>query len=372
MNRRNSCMSEGPHVILREPKRPKDLRIARTRFLAALRMTRLEHNWCATIVVAAALLTSSSFALAGDESARSMQSEVSDGLVIVTTRVNTASARVAEPVQLVLEVEAPRGSRVELPAKTDRLGEFEVRRSERTVDIPSATQADKRNWNLRLTLESIKTGELAIPPLDVHYTVDATSSTFKTLSTKPIPVRITSVLENRPDPTKFRDIKQTVDVPVPAADSRSWIAWSCGGAVATVVALLLAVAVVKRRRRGPLPAAWALNSIEELERVDVLQTAGPEALFNEVVDVVREFFELEFNVPALPRTTREFLAEASGEVGLPEVASKRLSWLASVADEIKFARLRVGEEHLKHAFAQAKEFIAECEAHRRATTKGAA
>jgi len=52
------------------------------------------------------------------------------------------------------------------------------------------------------------------------------------------------------------------------------------------------------------------------------------------------------------------------------VASKRLTWLASVADEIKFARLGVGEEHLKHAFAQAKEFVNECEAHRRATVKG--
>ena len=50
----------------------------------------------------------------------------------------------------------------------------------------------------------------------------------------------------------------------------------------------------------------------------------------------------------------------------------RLSWLASVADEIKFARLGVGEEHLKHAFAQAKAFINECEAHRHATMKGAA
>jgi len=48
-----------------------------------------------------------------------------------------------------------------------------------------------------------------------------------------------------------------------------------------------------------------------------------------------------------------------------------LTWLASVADEIKFARLGVGEEHLKHAFAQAKGFVNECEAHRRATVKGA-
>jgi BatD DUF11 like domain len=313
-----------------------------------------------------------SLALAAAETIPSLRSQASDGPVRVTARINTATARVAEPIQLVLEVEAPRGARIELPAKSDRLGNFEVRHSERTVDIPSATQADKRSWILRMTLESLKTGELTIPPLDVHYTTDATEATFKTLSTSAIPVHITSVLENRADPTRFRDIKQTVDVPVPEVESRRWIAWTCGGVAAVVIASLLILAVVKHRRRGPSPAAWALSSIEGLEQVDISQTAGVDALFNEVVDVIREFFELEFSVPALPRTTREFLAEASDDVGLPEVASKRLTWLASVADEIKFARLGVGEEHLKHAFAQAKEFVSECEAHRRATTKGAA
>jgi hypothetical protein len=310
-------------------------------------------------------------AFAGTDAAPALRSEVSDGPVKVTARISTASARVAEPIQLVLEVEAPRGARIELPAKADRLGDFEVRRSERTADIPSAVQADKRSWIVRSTLESLKTGELTIPALEVHYTLDASDLTFKTISTSPLKVRIASVLENRADPTKFHDIKQTVDVPVPEIASRGWIAWTCGGVGAAVAALLL-LAVVKRRRRGPAPAAWALASIEELEKVDLSQTAGVEAMFNEVVDIVREYFEIEFNVPTLSRTAREFLAEASDEVGLPEVASKRLSWLASVADEIKFARLGVGEEHLKHAFAQAKAFVNECEAHRRATMKGAA
>ena len=311
-------------------------------------------------------------AFAGAEVAPSLRSEVVDGSVKVTTRISAASARVAEPIQLVLEVEAPRGARVELPAKADRLGDFEVRRSDRTIDIPSATQADKRSWIVRMTLESLKTGELTIPPLEVHYTTDATESTFKTRSTSPLKVHIASVLENRADPTRFRDIKQTVDVPVPETTSRSWIAWTCGGVVAAVVASLLLLVAVKRGRRGPTPAAWALASIEELEHVDLSQMTGVEAMFNEVVDIVREYFELEFNVPMLSRTAREFLAEVSDEVGLPEVASKRLSWLASVADEIKFARLGVGEKHLTHAFAQARAFINECEAHRRAAMKEAA
>jgi BatD DUF11 like domain len=301
--------------------------------------------------------------LAGADGSHALQSVVADGPVRVTARIDKGTARVAEPIQLVLEVEAPRGTRLEMPAKMNRLGDFEVRRIEQSNDIPSATGADKRTWILRATLESIKTGALEVPPLDVHYTTDANSSTFKTLSTAPIPVHITSVLENRADPTRFRDIKQTVDVPVPETRLRGWIIWTGGGIVAAIAGLLLIATVVRRRRRGPSPAAWAIETIKELEHLNVSQT-GAEALFNEVVDVLREYFELEFNVPTLPKTTREFLADASSEVGLPEIARKRLEWIASVADEIKFARLAVGEQHLVHAFAQARAFVAECEAHR--------
>jgi hypothetical protein len=290
--------------------------------------------------------------------------------VKVTASTDKATARVAEPIQLILEVEAPRGTRLEMPAKMSRLGDFDVRRIERSTDIPSATGADKRTWTLRATLESIKTGALEIPSLDVHYTTDTKSSTFNTLSTTRIPVHITSVLENRSDPTRFRDIKQTVDVPVPETPSRSWILWTGGGIVAAVAGLLLIAAVVRRRKRGQSPAAWAIETINELEQLNVSQT-GAEALFNKVVDVLREYFELEFNVPTLPKTTREFLTDASSEVGLPEIARKRLEWIASVADEIKFARLAIGEQHLVHAFAQARAFVAECEAHRLVTTKGA-
>lgn len=117
---------------------------------------------------------------------------------------------------------------------------------------------------------------------------------------------------------------------------------------------------------------WALGSIEDLKQVDASKSSGAESIFNEVVDIVREFFELEFSVPTLQRTTREFLAEASNDVGLPEVSAKRLAWLASVADEIKFARLGVNQEHLEHAFAQAKAFIDECETYRQSSAKGAA
>jgi hypothetical protein len=294
---------------------------------------------------------------------------VADGPVKVSIRVDRESAQVAEPIRLTLDVEAPRGTRIELPQLADKLGAFDVQNSTQTKDLPAAT-GDSRHWSASATLETINTGKLTIPSLDVHYATEANASAFKTLSTKPLDVQIKSVLENRADPTKFRDIKETVDIAVPELVHK-WIVWTAAGVGAVVVLALATLAIVRRKRR-PSPAEWALASIADLEQLPITNSVAAEAAYNELVDVLREFFELEFSVPTLSRTTREFLAQAAKIVGLDKTAHERLASLSSIADEIKFARLGVGESQVRQAIEQAKAFIDECEAHRRALEKEAA
>jgi hypothetical protein len=154
-------------------------------------------------------------------------------------------------------------------------------------------------------------------------------------------------------------------------NSRQWLAWTAGG-IGGGLLLALATLAVAKRRRGPTPAQWALAAIADLEKLPIADGAAAEAVYNEVVDVVREFFELEFDVPTLSRTTREFLSQAAKVVGLEPAARERLAALASIADEIKFARLGVGEPQVRQALEQARAFVAECEAHRRAAGKEAA
>lgn len=310
-------------------------------------------------------------ALADTSAANGLSSVVADGPVKLTATVDKATARVAEPIQLKLEVEAPRGTRVELPSPTGKWGEFDVRSSKRTKEVPAADNGENRTWFLQMTLDTIKTGDLTIPPIEVRYATDAKSTTFKTLSAEPIRIHITSVLENRADPTKFHDIKGTIDVAVPEVRSYAWIGWTVGGIGAATVLALLTLVVVKRKR-SPSPAAWALATIAELEQLPLASADDAEAVFNETVDVVREYFELQFGVPTLTRTTRELLNEAAEESALDTTARQRLTSLVTIADEIKFARRGVGEQQVRQAFEHAKAFVAECERCHQATVKEAA
>jgi hypothetical protein len=294
-----------------------------------------------------------------------------DGKVKLRVSADKSTVRVAEPIRFQVEVEAPRGSRVELPKLAGRVGGFEVRTSERIRDVPTDGFAATRRWLVSAVLETLKTGDVEIPAIQVQYALDAKATSLESLTSKPLHVRVVSVLEDRADPRKFRDVAGTIDLPIPTRRSYSWLWWTGAGGGALIVAGLITMFVLKRRA-GLHPYEWALHEIGELERVPIQSAADSDAVFNELVRVIREFFELEFDVPVASSTSREFLRAATKQVGLNEACRKKLAWLASIADEMKFARLSVGEKHVREAFTQAKAFLAECDAHRRASEQEAA
>jgi hypothetical protein len=316
------------------------------------------------------LLAATSFAkllLAADDSAHASVGP-SRNDVKLTASIDKDTAAVAEPFQLTFTIKAPRGTHIEWPALNQKLGDLEIRHVAHIDDVPSSNSTETRDWTLRLTLDSIKSGDVIVPPLDIRYALPSNAE-FQSLQSQPQHIRISSVLEDRPDPTRFRDIKQTVDVAIPPAPS-SWLPWA-GETAGILVAGGLLVFALKRRRAGLAPSVWALKSISDLE-ANSFEAANISATFDKILEIVREYFELEFDVPVLPRTTQEVLADASEEIALPRQTAERLKWLSTLADEIKFARLSVGPKHLEQAFAQSKSIIAECVEHRRALAKEAA
>lgn len=323
------------------------------------------------IVVALAVLAlSAAHAIAGEAGADPRTSVVEDGQVKIRLTADKSEASVADPIELKVEVEAPAKTRVVLPQTEAKLGEFDVRSNAAFNDIPSGDASGNRLYVLRLKLDTIKTGDLVVPPIEIQYSQEGSSTGPKSLSTKPLPIRITSVLEERADPTKFRDIKSTVDVVVPSPTSYAWVSWTAGSAVALAGTLLVVTALQRRRR--PAPAAWALASIDDVAKLKIESPADAQAVVNEIVDIIREYFGLTFDVPALSRTSRELVSQAKRRFHLNDSAIESLTWLASLADEIKFAQLGTGEKQAREAIDRARTFVNKCEQQRLAQEKGAA
>ncbi len=161
-------------------------------------------------------------------------------------KASTDSVQVAEPFTLDVTVTAPVGAKVTFPAIADKIGDFDVRDSQDVFDVPAD---DARTWTRHLTLESITTGDLQIPPIDVQVNEGGKATL---VPSQPVTIRVASVLEDRSDPTKYRDIQSVVDVDVPVVRSNTWVWWTLGGAAGVTSAC--------DRWNGSLTTRWLADA----------------------------------------------------------------------------------------------------------------
>ncbi|UUO04389.1 hypothetical protein M4951_13395 [Blastopirellula sp. J2-11] len=252
----------------------------------------------------------------------------------VTTTPTQTSRHVAEPFWIDWTVTASAGVTVTFPATGDKLGDFDILDTQDLFDIPGVDSADRRTWTRRLQLESIVTGELTVPALEIQV-ADPNSSQI--LRSQAVPVQIVSVLEQRGDPMQFRDIQSVVDVAVPNRPSHAWMGWTLAGF--SVVALTISAAIFTRRKRWLTPAQWATQQLDQLEAASHEQ-AGNAAVI-QLASIMQSYAQMQFLPPEPGRTSEELLLELTEKELLDFPTLEQLRELFAMADEAKFARLPV-------------------------------
>jgi len=193
---------------------------------------------------------------------------------------------------------------------------------------------------LALRIAAGDTGRLEVPALTIAWR-DATGKDGA-VRTSPVPVDVVSVLEG--GETEIADIR-------PPADIRpDWVALL---PVAAVLAGALAAATAlflwwRRRRRRVRPVAgleslrqedpweWARAALDRLSRAGLLEKAEMRVFCIRLSELVREYLDRRYLIPAPERTT----AEISGELErafLDEEVRRVLTGLLWACDEVKFA-----------------------------------
>lgn len=124
-------------------------------------------TWKHLVLAAVALVPHA--ALAADGSGGGRRSVTKDGPVTLTVSVDKAVAQVADPIHLTVEVVAPLGIRIQLPQLPQALGDFDLENTQVARDIPLPGSPDQRLWVLHSTLETIKTGQVEVPSLEVQF-----------------------------------------------------------------------------------------------------------------------------------------------------------------------------------------------------------
>ena len=273
----------------------------------------------------------------GQDANRQPTQQIKDGPCVMTVDIQPASTRVADPVTIRLRVDAPEGSSMTFPSFEGTLGTWLIVDADLIAALPVEGQNKTRRWLATVQLESLETGEIQIPSLEVTYQLPGTRSTSEqqpegVLRSKPMKVAVASVLDAKEDPVNFRDIKGPTEIQ-PNVTRATRLPW-----VMAVLGALLGVAGVAyyRRRSAPDAGTWARQQIERVESEFKNGAIDDQTLYSRLSTLLREFLQAELKIPATAESPEEIRHELSRLEGFDSVVGQVTQYFQT-ADEQRFS-----------------------------------
>ncbi|QDT27557.1 hypothetical protein [Gimesia panareensis] len=314
-----------------------------------------DSSWVLKMIVSGVFV----FLFAGLTQAKPFKTSYEQQAIKVSISMSTTSVRVAEPFTVTYELTAPSDQKLVWPAVADQLGPFDVIESNDFFDIPVDSG---RMWKRVLTLESIQSGNLEIPPLAVNMVSSESSQVqsepLKAVNIAAQPVTVSSVLEGRADPTQFRDIQSVVDVKVPVENTSPWTTWGVTG-LGVISLACVAFVVMAVRGRSITPEKWVLQQLDALSAKVTENSADNHHQLTELTDITKHYLALQYDIPASQQTTHELLQLlADRNIGSTQVRDE-LNSVLSLADEVKFAGLDLSVDELQTAIQTVRQSVPE-------------
>lgn len=205
-----------------------------------------------------------------------------------------------------------------------------------------------------LSITSFDTGYIPVPPVSFQLTRGGQSST---LTTEPL---LLEVFKVKVDPkADIRDIKPIMKAPLTFAELIPWLI-----GLLLVGIIVYGVLYYIRNRKKPViekPApkivtpSWeiAIRKLEELKNEQIWQRGQIKEYYTRLTDILREYFEVRFNVNAAEMTSTEIIEamrpHINDENGMPSL--KELLYLSDMA---KFAKAQPdafeNEQSIKYGY----------------------
>jgi hypothetical protein len=300
-------------------------------------------------ILITALLGTWAFAAGEPGATVSRSAEGAGARVTVTAR---EAIRTGEPLAVDFTVERPSGSSVIVPALRSAMDPWEVRDARALPSDP----ANPGRTTERVILVTFESGDLKVPSL--AFRIRAADGSESELKSPELPVTVQSLLAEGFDPSRIRDVKGAVEIPLGAR----W-PWIVGSVVMLGILGWLAHRWWRGRPRHaapPEPAhTRALRELDELGARQLPQKGMVLDFYVLLSDTVRRYVEGRFGIRAPEQTTKEFLQAARHHPSIREDHQRMLAAFLRAADMVKFAAQRPGPSECERGLDAARGFVRE-------------
>lgn len=175
----------------------------------------------------------------------------------------------------------------------------------------------------------------------------------------PLDFTVVSRVAN-PDRAPLRDITAIETMPPVEPPNRSWQWWLAGGALTLLLAVTMALAYHRwRRRAARSPAEFALYEWHRLIALRLPETGRSERFITLLTTLVRRYLERQFGLPARRLTTPEFTAQIEQFSVLTAQEKQFLTTFLQRCEAVKFAKEAMSAEECGRWAESAREFLQE-------------
>lgn len=285
-------------------------------------------------------------------------------VMMPSAKMNRSEMLIGHQAEVVLSVELNLQNQwpaIDFPYKQDEWTEGVEILETTPVDT---TQPDPNNAQLyqlsqRYTITSFDSGMYDLGRLPVVVNGDSLFSNALQLAVNTVQIDTTQ--------TAIFDIKEIYEVELTWKDYFDLYGWivlliSLAGAIA----MLAFFFIRNRRRKAAMVAAApkpivpshiiALDALRKLEEEKAWQSRPLKIYHTDLTDIIREYIEGRYRVPAHEQTSNEVLQNLRF-ADLREDATLRLRHVLKLADMVKFAKEQPGEQENERSFMYAREFV---------------
>lgn len=283
--------------------------------------------------------------------------------VMVRAELDSGRIFIGGQIDLTLVVSQPKTVKVQFPQFKDT-----IVKSIEVVEMGKIDTVGTDNGRLNLIqkirITSFDSGLHYIPPIKFEI-LGKIANSFATTNENGLTV--VNPFENV-DPKKgVFDIKTVIVIPWSWTELLPYVGWVVAGWI--LIAILLALFFNFKKRRGSLvemllkdkpkepPYVIALRELERIREEKSWQKGEAKRFYSDLTDVVREYIEERYGVPALESTSDELIALLKKGRFTEDSKLALLSEVVQQADLVKFAKyIPTADECEKH-LSKSRQFV---------------
>lgn len=263
-------------------------------------------------------------------------------------------------MELNIKVERPQNIKVRWPFLVDTVGYFEIHSF---TNIDSTVEGNLAKESQRVSLQVFDSGDYVFPPLAFEVTSPGGNNS-DIIFTDSLYVRVETV----PIDTlgEIMAIKPPLEIPRTLWEKTRMfvLPFAC-----LLLLGLLLWFFLRRRKTGEEEEKVIVDTrsldliyferLKELRQKKYLDDGKIKEYYVELTDIVREYIEKRYSIPALEMTSTEVAASIKTEKSVNKARHRSILNMLTTADLVKFAKGRPPSSYHEESYQAARTFIDE-------------